>query len=205
MSQRAPSSAASLTIRLTVGEAISVANDARLSADHLTGAARQAVAAWVRAVAGDGTELASMTSENTAHWLLHPPNERWQVAPGAVVTEIEIWRLDAAAEPPSLRVSFRFAGRQRFGESEAGYRAGGGEAGDDTLFTGELNLTLASSGGWRLASGHVRTLDDFYGYVFTSRRRDRRGVRRAHRLGGVRDVRRQPADVQDHSRLRRAR
>ena len=40
------------------------------------------------------------------------------------------------------------------------------------MFVGLLNLTLddADQQTWRLASGHVRTLDEFLGYVFTSRR-----------------------------------
>jgi len=41
----------------------------------------------------------------------------------------------------------------------------------ETIFVGMLDLTLAGSGPcpWQLSSGHVQTLDEFLGYVFTSR------------------------------------
>ncbi len=145
-------------IRPWVAEAIASAGDERLSADRLSAAARLAITAWVNAVTGDGAALASIASDDLAHWLLHPPMKRWQVAPGPTVTEIELRHLDIG-EQPVLGVSFRFAGRKQTDDGVA----------DETLFAGRFNLALADGGTWRLVSAGVQTLDEFYGYVFTSR------------------------------------
>jgi hypothetical protein len=162
-------SAASVIIRPAVTEAIGQAGDARLSADQVTAAARQAVEAWAAAVAGNGAALAALASTEAAHWLLHPVRKNWQVGPGPDVTEIDVWGLNAGAQQPVLKVSFRFTGPQVFGapDGDAGTAAEG--AGGDTDFVGMLTLSLAGTAGWQLASGHVRTLDEFLGYVFTSR------------------------------------
>ena len=67
------------------------------------------------AVGGDDTALAAMAARETAHWLLHPVHEDWQVAPGPMVTAIEIWGFDATgagAEAARLRVRFEFGGRR---------------------------------------------------------------------------------------------
>jgi hypothetical protein len=40
---------------------------------------------------------------------------------------------------------------------------------EETVFAGLLSLVLHGTGPWRLASGHVQTLDEFLGYTFTSR------------------------------------
>jgi hypothetical protein len=82
------------------------------------------------------------------------------------VIAIDIWRLDAAADPPRLRVKFEFAGRRLVeGQGQAA------DAGQDTDFVGLVDLTLDGTGQhqWRLSSGHVDTLDGFLGYVFTTR------------------------------------
>lgn len=162
-------SAASVVIRPAVTEAIGQAGDARLSADAVTAAARQAVAAWAAAVAGDGAALAAMASTDAAHWLLHPVRKNWQVAPGPVVTEIDVWGLNAGTQPPVLKVSFRFTGTQVFGAPDGDAGASAEGACGDADFVGMVNLRLAGTAGWQVASGHVRTLDDFLGYVFTSR------------------------------------
>ncbi len=160
---------ASVMIRPAVTEAIGQAGDARLSADQVTAAARQAVAAWAAAVAEDGAALAAVASTDAAHWLLHPVRKNWQVAPGPVVTEIDVWGLNAGAQPPVLKVSFRFTGTQVFGAPDGDARASAEGAGGATDFVGMVNLRFAGTGGWHVASRHVRTLDDFLGYVFTSR------------------------------------
>ena len=84
------------------------------------------------------------------------------------MTRIEISGLDADAEPPRLRVMFQFAGHRLFADPSLADTAADGE----TLFVGLLDLTLSADGSWpwQLASGHVETLDQFLGYVFTSRR-----------------------------------
>jgi len=63
---------------------------------------------------------------------------------------------------------FCFAGRRRFADpGQADSAAGGG-----MLFAGLLDLRLCAGGRWpwQLSSGHAETVDEFLGYVFTSRR-----------------------------------
>lgn len=165
--------AASLIVRPAVTEAIRDAGDARLSAGHVSAAARRAVAAWASAVAGDGAALAAMASADVAHRLLHPVRKTWQVAPGPAVTEIDVWALNAGAAPPVLKVSFRFTGRLMPGApgQDAPVPAEDQSAVRD--FVGMLTLRLAENAGSELATGHVQTLDEFLGYVFTSRRETR--------------------------------
>jgi hypothetical protein len=75
--------------------------------------ARLAVAAWATAVNGDDSRLASMADPDAADWLLYPVRKAWSIAPGPVVTQITIWTVKPAAEPPELGVTWRFTGRQR--------------------------------------------------------------------------------------------
>lgn len=139
------------------------ARDERLSVESVTEATRLVVAAWAMAVDGDDTTLAAISPPEAARFLLHhhaglPPHPSWQIAPGPVVTQIEIAGFDVDAEPPQLMIKFQFTGR-REGDD------------DETQFVGLLRLMLR--GGqrpWQLSSGHVETLDKFLGYVFISRR-----------------------------------
>jgi hypothetical protein len=142
------------------------ARDSRLGRDAVIGAVRRAVAAWVTAVDGDETALAAIAEPAIAHDLIHPPRERWQVAPRPAVTQIEVWGFEADAEPPRVRVSWLFTGVRRFTDPRPDDPADEGE----TTFHGMLDLTLTGAGLWQLSSGHVSTLDQFLGYVFTSRR-----------------------------------
>jgi hypothetical protein len=139
-----------------------------LSADRVSQAARQAVAAWAMAADGDDTALTAIAQPDAAYWLMHPVRKPWQVAPGPRVSRIEIRDLEAHAEPARLRITFQFAGRRQYEDPGPARRAADAE----TVFVGLLDLELAGSGSWpwRLSSGHVETLDDFLGYVFTSRR-----------------------------------
>jgi hypothetical protein len=161
--------AASLEVHPSVTETCqhAGARDDRLGADIVTSTARMAVAAWAMAVEGDDTALTAIAQPHAAYRLLHPVREHWQVAPGPRVNNIKVSRLDASAEPPRLRVCFQFAGRRRF---EDPCQTEGGDR--ETLFLGLLNFTLQDPGRWpwQLSSGHVETLDQFLGYVFTSRR-----------------------------------
>ncbi len=159
---------ASLEVRAGVAETMrqAGARDSRLGADAVLAAARRAVVVWVMAVNGDETALAAMAQPDAAHFLIHPSMERWQVAPGPAVTQIEVWGLEPDAEPPRVRVSWQFTGRRRFTDPRPDDPAEEGE----TTFHGMLDLTLSGSGQWQLSSGHVSTLDQFLGYVFTSRR-----------------------------------
>jgi hypothetical protein len=142
------------------------ARDSRLGTDVVTRTARLAVAAWVTAVDGDDAMIAAIAQPEAAYFLMHPPKESWRVAKGPKVTGIKITGLDADAEPPQLRVSFEFTGRSAFQDTRQV------EADGDTQFVGLLNFALrdAERWPWQLTSGHVETLDEFLGYVFTVRR-----------------------------------
>jgi hypothetical protein len=160
--------AASLYFFASVAETMrraGVSND-WLSAERVGQAARQAVAAWAMAADGDDTALTSITEPDAVHWLMQPVRKPWHVAPDPRVTRIEIRALEADAEPARLRVTFQFAGRRQY-EDPVQVR---GDADGETVFIGMLDLELAGSGSCRISSGHVQTLDDFLGYVFTSRR-----------------------------------
>jgi hypothetical protein len=135
-------------------------------------AARLAVTAWLMAVNGDGSALAAMADGDAAHWLLNPVRKEWVIAAGPLVTEIVISGVDPAANPPELRVTWRFTGRQRIEPA-----LGPGDAvprdwtdGEQT-FVGLLTLKFTGPGAspWRLARGHVETLDAHLGYTFVSR------------------------------------
>lgn len=162
--------ATSVDVRASVTETMRHAGvrDGRLGSDLVSRTARLAVAAWARAADGDDTTLAAMGQPDAAYWLMHPAGKPWQVAPGPRVTRIEITDLDADTEPARLRVMFHFAGRRRFADPGQADSTADGEM----LFAGLLNLTLSAGGRWpwQLSSGHVATLDEFLGYVFTSRR-----------------------------------
>src|SRR5580704_2228271 len=155
---------ASLEVTQAVAETMRSAgsHDQRLDAGHVTQAARLAVAAWVQAVDGDDSALTAMAEQEAAHWLMHPVRKNWQVAPGPAVTQIRIWELEAGTDPPQLSLTFQFTGHRQFA---------GRAAGEETVFAGLLSLALQGTGPspWRLVSGHVRTLDEFLGYTFTSR------------------------------------
>jgi hypothetical protein len=160
--------AASLDIPASVAETIPRAGASNdwLNADRVGQAAREAVAAWAMATDGDDTALTAIAEPDVAHWLMHPVRKSWQVAPDPRVTRIEIRGLEADAEPARLRVTFQFAGRRHYEDpvQARGYADG------VTVFIGMLDLELAGSGSCRISSGHVQTVDDFLGYVFTSRR-----------------------------------
>jgi hypothetical protein len=136
-------------------------------------AARLAVAAWAAAVNGDDALLASIAEPNAARWLLNPVRKAWAIAPGPVVTEMTIWSVKPAGEPAELGVSWRFTGRQRPVEPtpEPGLARPRGWTDAEQVFVATMTLAFTGSGTWpwRLAHGHVSTLDDYLGYTFTSR------------------------------------
>jgi hypothetical protein len=160
-------------------------HDERLDAGHVTHAARLAVAAWLQAVDGDGTALTAMAEPDAEHWLLHPVRKNWQVATGPSVTQIRIWELEAGADPPRLSLTFQFTGHRQLTDSSpadlgpadpspadpspADPSPANRTGAEETVFAGLLRLVLQGTGRWRLASGHVQTLDEFLGYTFTSR------------------------------------
>jgi hypothetical protein len=138
-------------------------------------AARLAVAAWAAAVNGDDALLASIADPDAAHWLLNPVRKAWAIAAGPLVTKVTIWKAEPAAEPPELGVDWRFTGRQRplAHEPEPGLARPHGWTAAEQIFVGNMTLAFTGSGSgawpWRVARGHVSTLDDYLGYTFVSR------------------------------------
>jgi hypothetical protein len=143
--------------------------------DMAAKAARLAVAAWAAAVNGDDALLASIADQDAVHWLLYPVWKAWVIAAGPLVTEITIWTVEPAAEPPELGVAWRFTGRQRPVEPEPGPGRARPRVWTDAeqIFVGNMTLAFTASGSgawpWRLARGHVSTLDEYLGYTFASR------------------------------------
>jgi hypothetical protein len=159
--------AAPLEIRPGPAAAFTEIGDGWLGADLAGQAARLAVAAWARAVNGDDTTLTAIAEPVMAHYLLNPVRQDWVVAPGPVVTGLEIWSFDASGDMPELDVSWQFTGRQR----HAGPAAPPGWTGYSGEFAGMVTLSFTGSGPWpwRVTRGHVDTLDGHLGYTFTSR------------------------------------
>ncbi len=164
--------AAGLDAYPAAAAAMTEAGGGWLGKDLAGQAARLAVAAWVTAVNGDESTLRSIADADAAHWLLNPVRKKWVIAPGPLVTEIVIWAVNAAADPPELEVQWRFTGRQRIEPPlEPGAAAPRGFTDDEQILVGMLTLQLIRSRAWpwRLSRGHVSTLDEYYGYTFVSR------------------------------------
>jgi hypothetical protein len=161
--------AAPLEIGRNVAEKADVAgdDDQRLGPDMLCRTARLAVAAWALAVNGDHSTLTSLGPADVLYWLLHPVRKPWQVGPGPVVTRIDVWGLEPDARPPELQLSFRFSGRRRYDDGQKA----SGDSGGQTMFQGIFTMALAGRGSWpwQLKTAHISTLDDYDGYVYTSR------------------------------------
>ena len=137
-----------------------------LGSARVTEAARLAVAAWRRAVNGDEAGLTAIAEPEAAADLLRllslsQPEQR--IAPGPVVTRIEIRYLDPSAEVPELQLSWQFKGQLR-PESE-------GWAGHDWELIGRADLSFTGSGEWPwlVTSGHVRHLASVPEYWYISR------------------------------------
>lgn len=139
------------------------ADDSRFASVAVGKAVRLVVAAWVAAVNGDQGALASIADDDAAHWLMNPVEKPWVIAPGPLVTQIRIWKVDPAAEPPEIGVDWRFTGRQRRIEfaSEPGRTEPWDLTDAEQTFVGNMTLALTGSDPWpwRLARGTVSTLD----------------------------------------------
>lgn len=183
--------AASLDLYPSVTETSRRAADRGLGLDRISSAARQAVTAWVMAVNGDDARLAASGEPHIVSFLLRDPWKRWHVVRGPRVTGIEIWRLEADREPPSLDLKFQFSGRRIFPDPSRALASELSEG--ETQFVGTLALALPEDADqrWRLTLGAVDTLDGYLGYVFTSRRetpedyRDRTGSAAAPAAAGA--------------------
>jgi hypothetical protein len=149
------------------------AGDGWFGTDMAGKAARLAVAAWAMAVNGDDSTLAAIAEPDAAHYLIFPVGKDWVVARGPLVTEIKIWLLEVAADPPVLGVKWQFTGqaRRRDGGLDGTGPGSAQPVAGESLFVGMLKLTFTGSRAWpwRLASGHVSTLDEHLGWTFDSR------------------------------------
>lgn len=141
-------------------------HDPRLGPDAVVAAVRTVIAAWASAADGDGQRLAAIASQQVARWLISPAMERWSVGPGPLITQIELSGFAQAGAEPRLQVRFDFDGRPRFADDDEIRPPA------ETSFVALLELAFSGDGQypWRVRSGQVRTLDNFLGYTFTSRR-----------------------------------
>ena len=164
---------ASLDVYPAVTTAMAKARDGWFGRDMAGKVARRAVAAWAAAVNGDDAPLAAMADPDAVHWLLNPVRKAWAIAPGPMVTEITIWASERATDPAELMLSWRFTGRQRPVEPapEPGLAVPRGWTDAEQVFVGMMTLAFTGPPAWpwRLARGHVSTLDDHLGYRFVSR------------------------------------
>lgn len=151
------------------------------SADSVARAARLAVAAWVSAVSGDDSALRALAElglpdidgddddgHDAVDNLLHPVRKDWVIAPDPKVTRIEVPLLDPSGDVPRLSVEWRFTAYQRYGGPviPPGWTGSG-----DLEYVGTAYLAFDESRPfpWRMADGHVETVDEYYGYTFAAR------------------------------------
>ncbi len=155
---------AALEVWPAAAEIISAAGprDERFSADRIRRTARLIVAAWAMAADGDESTLAALAEPAVRRWLIAPAMERWRIGPAPRVSKIEV-RVLRADPTASLQLRFWADGEQRFDDPASGTK--------ETEFVGLFDLTTVESGEWpwQLASGSLRTVDQYYGYVFISR------------------------------------
>lgn len=129
--------------------------DGRFAPDILEVAARRAVAAWAEAVDGDDAALLAIAHPEAARELLHPgdPSTRTRlVVRGPAIKRIRIVALDAAAEPPSMRIDVAIVGR-RYIEDRDSTAILSGSPTRASSFTERWTLVLDGDAGqpWRIA------------------------------------------------------
>jgi predicted lipid-binding transport protein (Tim44 family) len=129
--------------------------DGRFAPDVLEVAARRAVAAWAEAVDGDNAGLLAIAHPDAARELLHPDDPSAQtrlVVRGPEVKQIRIVALDAAAEPPSMRIEVEIMGR-RYIEDRGSTAVLSGNPTRATRFTERWTLVLDGDAAqpWRIA------------------------------------------------------
>jgi hypothetical protein len=170
----APSAAAAMT----------EAGEGWLSPGTAVRAARTVVAAWVAAVDGDDRALRELAERapsdadedadadeddgyDAAYGLLHPARKSWVIAPHPVVAGIELRRPGLGDEVRELSVEWRFTAGQRYGGPviPPGWMGPG-----DREYVGTAYLAPDESRAfpWRMSSGHVETVDEYYGYAYAA-------------------------------------
>jgi predicted lipid-binding transport protein (Tim44 family) len=143
------------------GDARAAANDlsvadGRFAPDVLEVAARRAAAAWADAVDGGEGGLLAVATPEAAEELLHPgdPSGRTRlVVRGPVVKRIQITRLDASAQPPTMTIDVHLSGK-RYIENRDTTEIVSGSQSRTSEFTEQWTLSLdgSSEQPWRIAA-----------------------------------------------------
>lgn len=143
------------------GDARAAANDLSLSdgrfaPDVLEVAVRRAAAAWADAVDGGDAGLLAVATPEAAQELLHPGDPSAQtrlVVRGPVLEQIQITRLDASAQPPSMTIDVRLSGKRYIENRDTTEIVSGSES-RTAEFTERWTLTLDGSTEqpWRIAA-----------------------------------------------------
>ncbi len=118
--------------------------DGRFAPDVLEVAARRAVAAWVEAIDGRDDALYALAQGHAIRDLLHPgdPSGRTRlVVRGLRVEQITISRLDAAAQPPTMTIGVKIAGRRYIEDRDTTAVVAGSKSRQAT-FTEQWTLAL---------------------------------------------------------------
>ena len=128
--------------------------DARFSPAVLEAAARRAVEAWAEAVDGDDAPLEAVASPHAVRRLLHPGDGSRKtrlVVRGPRVSQVRIEALDAATDPPTMRLAVELGGR-RYVEDRDTAAVLSGSRESATTFTERWTLALdgPDTAPWRL-------------------------------------------------------
>ena len=124
--------------------------DGRFDPGLIEASVRRAVDAWARAVDGDDDALAACARPEAVAELLHPgdPSRRTRlVVRGPRIEQVRIAGLDAAADPPSIAVELRVAGR-RYVEDRDTAAVVAGSRESEQGFTERWTLALDGTGTW---------------------------------------------------------
>jgi predicted lipid-binding transport protein (Tim44 family) len=143
------------------GDARSAANDlsvadGRFAPDVLEVAVRRAAAAWADAVDGGETGLLAVATPEAAQQLLHPgdPSGRTRlVVRGPVVKQIQITKLDASAQPPTMTINVQLSGN-RYIEDRDTTEVLSGSQSHSSAFSDRWTFTLdgPTDQPWRIAA-----------------------------------------------------
>jgi predicted lipid-binding transport protein (Tim44 family) len=128
--------------------------DGRFDPDLIEASVRRAVAAWAEAVDGSDAALEAVSRPEAVRTLLYPMGENTRlVVRGPQVRRVLIAALDAAAQPPAIRVELEVNGRRYVEDRDTAAVLEGSQS-SATTFT--MRWTLALEGPpdwpWRLAA-----------------------------------------------------
>jgi predicted lipid-binding transport protein (Tim44 family) len=126
--------------------------DARFAPDVLEAAVRRATAAWAEAVDGEDAALAAVATRGAAERLLHPQGPQTRlVVRGPRLESLRIAALDAAAQPATMTVEARLAGRRYLEDRDTAAVLSGSKESEATV-TERWTLALDGDGAapWRI-------------------------------------------------------